>query len=470
MLRYDLPEVPANPVKQRAFGGWIDARAVAESWREIEEGVKRVAQAADEMELAYARFRYTQAVAVEGLRRSVSDLEARLRTPAGTGRLYIDFATDMEYDAAFYSLPPAFPDALAGYLVLPEARRTDFLGSASLRVLYQHGGQVEGNDPGALSADLPWRVVVKTAGPVELEPRKELCYLAEGVPCWLEVAFRRPSLLNTITVSPAAPFPVDLVALYVHSPDAEQEAVVAPAGEAALHNSVQLLGPAVFRFPDRYATRLTVLLNQRHARRMESARMQRAWYEYEYGLARLFAGRVEYLPEGQWVSRPVALPEGTATLALRAEEEGRYSGSSLLPHSSVEYEISTDGGRTWIPVLPQGAGAVEHELLHLRPVPGGYATQLRFAAAGGLEVYASGRLLVPPRDYEVRDGRYILFPARPEAPVTASYRPAGDAGRLVPAGATARVRVTLRRHYRAAQGLTPEVKRIEIAISRGRTA
>lgn len=460
MAEYNLPDIPTNPIQKRSFAGLIDTEAVAASWREIKEAVEALSATVDNMAAAVNRRRYDSMVTIEVLKQMLDNMEQQAGRAKTTGdRIDLDFTADVEHDAGLYTLPAAVGGQFGSGLRLPLAASINYLTSATLGVKYQHGRQIEQNNPQDLATGGIWSVTVKTEQPVVLVPRQELCYLDSGTPCLLEVIMKRPRTVNTIILEPAAAFPMEVIAIRLYSPDGECITIAAPNGGLAGRSS-QFLGRTLFRFPDCPVARAELLLNQRHYRRVEDGRLKKTWYEYVYGLTGLFIGRMEYLPAGEWISRTINLPSRTAGVQLEVEES---TGEVAAPYTSVEYDVSAGG--PWVPLLPRGTRRVERELL--RPTLFGrrWHAPLRFRAEDDLEVHSAGRLLTPGSDYILQDNRDVLFDNLPEAPVTASYT-AGEGTDYIDLTENPepdiRMRITMRRHYSAADWATPEIQKLTI--------
>lgn len=421
MFSYDLPQVIKNDMQEHKFSGLINAQEVTTAWEEIRSSIERLYTAADLLEVAINRQQYNEINTISTYKQKLSQIAAGLNRSSTSS---IDFNNDMERAQDIYDDRIIYPSE-DGRLTLPEARSANYLADSTLWFGYRHGGRIDDNGIQNLVAGGQWEAIVYASKPVTIDPAEELYNITSGVPFWLNVTFNRPRDINCIIITPWSQFPMDLIAVHVYERDGNKQVILAPAGHNVWWQSTMLFEPTYMRFPSKTVTGVSLLMNQRHYTKNEDAFTGMIWYEYRYGLERLFIGKTEYHARGQWISTPIKTGSIISSVQLEVKEKGGFYPGSNIPasiESSVEYDVSING-RDWLPILPVGRETIEGELLHPISNSGKYRACLRFPVKSNLVIYCNYVLLKPGLDYDLVDKKTIIFHSQPLGILTAWYSP-----------------------------------------------
>lgn len=414
MLDFQLPDTPVNMITPKRLSGLIDVDEVASTWASIEATLNDCIKAVDELEAAVLRFNYSSAAEASKVIQ-VMDSTGVFNVQSGNV-IEVVPAINTEFSPAFYSKLPVFSTGLGSdSIALPISESSNALDSADVALEYVHGRNCSDNGIQNIKDGGIWRMVVKTDDITRLEPRKELSYITSGVPCIFTISFKVPQPVNTISFESYSALPMDLVVVECLNTAGEVIAVVSPDGTGLAGGSMLVSGRTTLHFPLVYARKLKFVINQRHYRRVESAKLRKVWYEYEYAIGRMFVGLNRYATAAEWISAPIELPHDTIAVQLHTEEV--LSGASDV----VEYDVSFDG-RTWLPIVPDGSASVR-ERVKMRIESGSPVADLRFNVEHGLVLYAGGSILQYGTDYVLSSNRKITFKRTPKGPITAVYAP-----------------------------------------------
>lgn len=418
MLDFQLPDTPVNRITPKRPSGLIDTDEVTSAWADIEATLNDCIKAVDELEAAALRLNYSSSADASKIMQTMDGGDVADIQPGNV--IEVIPAINTEFASTFYSKQPVFSAGLSSdFINLPVVESINALNGADITLEYVHGRSHLDSGIQSIKDGGIWRMIVKTNDITRLEPRKELGYVSSGVPCIFTVSFKVPQPINTISFESYSALPMDLVAIECLNTAGEAMAIVSPDGTSLVGGSTMATGKVELRFPLVYVQKLRFIINQRHYRRVESAKLNKVWYEYEYAIGKVFIGLNKYATSAQWVSSPIELPNDTIAVQIRTEEVLR--GASDV----VEYDISFDD-KTWLPIAPEGKGSVR-ELITMRIEDGIPVADLRFNVSHGLAVYAGGSMLQYGTDYVLASNRKIVFKRTPSSPIVAVYVPENTA-------------------------------------------
>lgn len=311
-----------------------------------------------------------------------------------------------------------------------------------------------------------WQEVVWASAPLRIAPGvaygaspDDVVFYGDasgGAFCELWFDFRYPTVVSEFLISPAAPFPLELVSLILYE----------DYGKSAWHkvaSNIRLDGPQVVRFSAVPCVRVRLLLRQQHYERktyvLRREQLEELWLEelsqkgswrpevtdpakrdyleqfpgleaflsewpnmpdevvrsyceYVYGLREVEVRERNYRDVSVMVSEPFPVLGCARTVELETEEEHPQvviSGRSF-PVTSIEYYIGCDG--VWLPIHPKGKEVVERIF--------GSEHTFRFKVLSDLRVYRNG---FPYDRFTVTGDKIVINDYDPYAIYTARYIP-----------------------------------------------